>query len=63
MEDATRDRTLVVQLELHVDREPLSGCLRCHRGGEHAFVGWLGFLDALNCLQDAADETNDRRHR
>ncbi len=48
-----RDHGLRVQLELHLDREPVSGTLRPERGADEAFVGWLGFVDALKRLQEA----------
>ena len=52
---------LRLQLELHLDREPISGRLRTEWGAEEPFVGWLGFVDALRRLQqqdeDAADPT------
>ena len=50
--DEAADRALVVELELHLDRRPLSGCLRGREGAEQAFVGWLGFLEALQLLAD-----------
>ena len=43
---------LRVQLELNLDREPISGRLRTGRGAEERFVGWLGFIDALKRLQE-----------
>jgi hypothetical protein len=48
-----RDRALTLQLELHLDREPVSGWLRTEGGAEEEFVGWLGFLDKLKRLNDA----------
>ena len=42
-----RSRPLSVQLEMNLDRQPISGCLRPKRGAEEQFVGWLGFVDAL----------------
>jgi hypothetical protein len=42
---------LRLQLELHLDREPISGRLRTLWGEEERFVGWLGFIDALRRLQ------------
>jgi hypothetical protein len=42
---------LRLQLELHLDREPISGRLRTRSGAEERFVGWLGFVDALSRLQ------------
>ena len=52
---------LRLDLELNLDREPISGRLRTRRGAEEPFVGWLGFVDALRRLQQqdegAADPT------
>ena len=54
---------LRLQLELHLDREPITGRLRTGRGAEEPFVGWLGFVDALRRLQQedegAADPTRE----
>jgi hypothetical protein len=47
---------LRLQLELHLDREPISGRLRNGWGAEEPFVGWLGFLDALRRLQQQDDD-------
>ncbi len=47
---------LRLQLELHLDREPISGRLRTRWGAEEPFVGWLGFLDALRRLQQQDDD-------
>jgi hypothetical protein len=46
---------LRVQLELHLDCEPISGRLRTGRGVEEQFVGWLGFIDALKRLQEQGE--------
>jgi hypothetical protein len=57
MDDSDRtgeDRALRVQLELHLNRQPIDGRLRPEGGEEEAFVGWLGFADALKRLHDAA---------
>ena len=45
-----KDRTLRVQLELNVDRQPISGRLRTERGEDERFEGWLGFVEALERL-------------
>jgi len=54
---------LRLQLELNLDREPISGRLRTQRGAEEPSVGWLGFVDALRRLQhqdaSAADPTRE----
>lgn len=39
--DTDKDRTLRVQLELHVDRQPISGHLRTERGEDERFEGRL----------------------
>jgi hypothetical protein len=49
----TEDRPLSFQLDLHLDREPISGSLRCERGPAERFVGWLGFVEALRRLAEA----------
>jgi hypothetical protein len=48
------DRALHVQLELHLDRQPVTGRLRPERGAAEPFVGWLGFVETLKRLNDAA---------
>lgn len=50
---------LRLQLELNLDREPISGRLRSRRGAEERFVGWLGFVDALRRLQHQDDSAAD----
>jgi hypothetical protein len=50
---------LRLQLELRLDREPISGCLRTGRGAEEPFVGWLGFVDALRRLQQEDEGAAD----
>jgi hypothetical protein len=50
---------LRLQLELHLDREPISGRLRTRWGAEEQFVGWLGFVDALRRLQQPGEGAAD----
>jgi hypothetical protein len=50
------DPVLRVQLELHLDRQPISGRLRLERGAEEPFVGWLGFVDALKRLNERKEQ-------
>lgn len=50
---------LRLQLELHLDREPISGRLRTRWGAEERFVGWLGFVDALRRLQQQDEGAAD----
>jgi hypothetical protein len=45
------DRTLSVRLDIQLDRQPIRGHLRTESGAEETFVGWLGFVDALQRLQ------------
>jgi hypothetical protein len=45
------DHTLSVRLEIQLDRQPIRGHLRTDTGAEETFVGWLGFVDALQRLQ------------
>jgi hypothetical protein len=57
MDDSDRtgeDRVLRAELELHLDRRPIGGRLRPEQGADEPFVGWLGFLNALKRLHDAA---------
>jgi hypothetical protein len=49
------DRALTLQLELHLDHEPVCGRLRTEGGAEESFVGWLGFLEKLRRLNDAEE--------
>ncbi len=59
VDDHTRtdeDRVLRVELELHLGREPISGCLRPKAGAEEPFVGWLGFVDALKRLNERKEQ-------
>jgi len=46
------DRLLSVRLDVHLDRQPISGRLRTDRGEDEQFVGWLGFIDTLRRLQE-----------
>jgi hypothetical protein len=50
---------LRLQLELHLDREPITGRLRTRWGAEERFVGWLGFVDALRRLQQRDEGAAD----
>jgi hypothetical protein len=60
--DAVEGHTLRLQLELQLDRQPISGCLRTQAGVEERFEGWLGFADALRRLHDPpATEPGDDR--
>jgi hypothetical protein len=57
--DAEEANVLRLQLELNLDREPISGRLRSRRGAEERFVGWLGFVDALRRLEHQDDSAAD----
>jgi hypothetical protein len=66
---------LSVQLDVHLDRQPITGRLRTALGAEERFVGWLGFVEALKTVAampargprpptqgaDMTDITNDTR--
>jgi hypothetical protein len=54
-------RVLSVHLDLHLERTPISGCLRTAQGAEVRFVGWLGFVDALQRLQEGGSDPPDRK--
>jgi hypothetical protein len=53
--------TLRVQLELRLDRQPITGRLRTERGADEQFIGWLGFVDALTRLQERGDASAEPR--
>jgi hypothetical protein len=57
------DRALRVQLELHLDRQPITGRLRAEGGPEEPFIGWLGFVETLKRLHDAANQKGEEPHR
>jgi hypothetical protein len=44
------EEALRLQLSVHLDRKPISGKLRDDGGTEERFVGWLGFVGALEKL-------------
>lgn len=50
---------LRVQLDVHLDRQPIQGRLSTPRGAEESFVGWLGFVEALGRLHER--ENTDRK--
>jgi hypothetical protein len=56
-----KDRVLRVQLELDLDNQPVTGLLRSDRGADEAFVGWLGFVDALKRLHEPGDAASTDR--
>ena len=53
---ADQDYPLRVQLDLDLDRQPISGRLRTRWGADNRFEGWLGFVDALKRLQEQRKE-------
>ena len=60
MDDETgagQDYPLRVQLDLDLDRQPVSGRLRTKWGADERFEGWLGFVDALKRLQEQRKES------
>jgi len=54
---ADQDHPLRVQLDLDLDRQPISGRLRTRWGADNRFEGWLGFVDALRRLQELRKES------
>jgi hypothetical protein len=46
-----RDRELHIQLDLQLDRQPIAGRVHTEQGADEPFVGWLGFVAALERLQ------------
>jgi len=54
---ADQDYPLRVQLDLDLDRQPISGRLRTQWGADERFEGWLGFVDALRRLQELRKES------
>jgi len=54
---ADQDYPLRVQLDLDLDRQPISGRLRTRWGADNRFEGWLGFVDALRRLQELRKES------
>ena len=60
MDDHDDDEgALRVQLDVHLDRQPVIGRLRTPHAADERFVGWLGFVDALK----RALSTELPRHR
>jgi len=54
---ADQDYPLRVQLDLDLDRQPISGRLRTRWGADNRFEGWLGFVNALRRLQELRKES------
>jgi hypothetical protein len=54
---AGQDYPLRVQLDLDLDRQPVSGRLRAQWGADERFEGWLGFVDALKRLREQRKES------
>ena len=52
--------TLRVQLDLRLDRRPVSGALRTEEGVEERFVGWLEFVGALDRLNRRVTDSDVR---
>lgn len=50
-------RALRVQLDIDLDRQPVTGRLRTREGAVERFTGWLGFVDALRRLHDLRSTT------
>jgi hypothetical protein len=63
MDDQARtdaDRALHVQLDVYLDRRPISGRLRSERGADERFVGWLGFVEALKRLHERRERLPEK---
>jgi hypothetical protein len=56
------DDMIRVQLDVHLDRQPVQGLLRTEAGSETGFVGWLDFVGALARLCDVENPPNARTH-
>jgi hypothetical protein len=56
------DDMLRVQLDVHLDRQPVQGRLRTEAGSETGFVGWLDFVGALERLRDIESPPSARAH-
>jgi hypothetical protein len=54
------DRALRVQLEVHLDRQPVTGLLRPERGATETFIGWLEFVGALRRLQEGPADREEQ---
>jgi hypothetical protein len=52
----TEDRSLRVQLDLHLGSDPISGSLRSEHVPAEQFVGWLGFVEALRRVAEAQSQ-------
>ena len=52
--------TLRLQLEVRLDRDPISGALRTETGVEERFVGWLEFAGALDRLHRRETDADER---
>jgi hypothetical protein len=59
----TDEGTLRLQLDVCLDRNPISGALRTEQGAEERFVGWLEFVGALDRLHRLQTESDQGRHR
>jgi hypothetical protein len=59
----TEEGTLRLQLDVRLDRDPISGALRTQEGAEERFVGWLEFVGALDRLHRLQMESDQGRHR
>ena len=56
MDDEPSRDMLRLRLDVQLDREPISGVLRDESGAEAAFVGWLGFVEALSTFYERRAE-------
>jgi hypothetical protein len=59
MDDGARNddpSALNVQLDVHLDRRPITGRIRTPDGADERFVGWLGFVDAMKRAEQHSTE-------
>ena len=56
----TNETTLRLQLDVRLDRAPISGALRTEEGAEEQFVGWLEFVGALDRLHRRRTDSGRR---
>ena len=59
MDDLARNddtEALSMQLDVQLDRRPVTGRIRTAGGADERFVGWLGFVDAMKRAEQHAAE-------
>jgi hypothetical protein len=58
MDDPARDHetALSCQLDVNLDRRPVTGRIRTPDGADERFVGWLDFIDAMKRVEQRSAE-------